>query len=55
MRKSASEASTRRGNLTQSYGSTISTPASSCFRRGFLPADDPRIRGTVAAIEKDLR
>lgn len=44
-----------RGHFTQSYGA----PAldASLLRLpliGFLPADDPRILGTVAAIERDL-
>jgi GH15 family glucan-1,4-alpha-glucosidase len=46
---------TRRGSFTQSYdrpeldASLLRMPLV-----GFLPADDPRIRGTVRAIEEDL-
>ena len=42
-------------SFVQSYGSTELD--ASCLRIvlvGFLPADDPRIRGTVEAIEKNL-
>ena len=44
-----------RGSFTQSYGgpeldaSLLRLPLV-----GFLPADDPRVRGTVAAIEREL-
>lgn len=43
------------GSFTQSYGrpeldaSLLRLPLV-----GFLPADDPRVRGTVAAIEREL-
>jgi len=45
----------RLGSFVQSYGSTVLD--ASCLRIvlvGFLPADDPRIRGTVEAIERGL-
>jgi GH15 family glucan-1,4-alpha-glucosidase len=44
-----------RNSFTQYFGGT-SLDASLLLipRVGFLPADDPRVRGTVAAIEKDL-
>ena len=45
----------RLNSFVQSYGSTELD--ASCLRIvlvGFLPADDPRIRGTVEAIEKHL-
>ncbi len=44
-----------RGTFTQSYGDRVLD--ASLLRIpsvGFLPARDPRVRGTIAAIEKDL-
>jgi GH15 family glucan-1,4-alpha-glucosidase len=44
-----------RNTFTQSYGSTDLDAALLLMPMlGFLPADDPRILGTVAAIEKEL-
>jgi GH15 family glucan-1,4-alpha-glucosidase len=47
--------SQRRGAFTQSYGSD-DLDASLLLMPlvGFLPASDPRVKGTVAAIERDL-
>jgi GH15 family glucan-1,4-alpha-glucosidase len=43
------------GAFTQSYGSrTLDASLLQIPLVGFLPADDPRVRGTVAAIERDL-
>jgi GH15 family glucan-1,4-alpha-glucosidase len=45
----------RLGSFVQAYGSSLLD--ASCLRIalvGFLPPDDPRIRGTVEAIEKSL-
>jgi GH15 family glucan-1,4-alpha-glucosidase len=47
--------STKLNSFTQSYGEN--TLDASCLRMvmvGFLPVDDPRILGTIAAIEKGL-
>ncbi|WP_246609145.1 glycoside hydrolase family 15 protein, partial [Nonomuraea rhizosphaerae] len=45
----------RRNTFTQSYGSTALDAALLLMPMiGFLPADDPRVAGTVAAIEKEL-
>jgi GH15 family glucan-1,4-alpha-glucosidase len=45
----------RIGAFTQSYGSdTLDASVLLMPHIGFLPASDPRIRGTVAAIERDL-
>ena len=44
-----------RGSFVQSYGSTaLDASALMLPLVGFLPATDPRILGTVAAIERDL-
>jgi GH15 family glucan-1,4-alpha-glucosidase len=44
-----------RGTFTQSYGSTELDAAVLLIPLvGFLPADDPRMQGTVAAIESEL-
>jgi GH15 family glucan-1,4-alpha-glucosidase len=46
---------TRRGTFTQYYGSkTLDASLLLLASVGFLPATDKRIRGTVAAIERDL-
>ena len=43
------------GSFVQSYGSTeLDASLLMIPLVGFLPADDPRVRGTVAAIEKHL-
>src|SRR5262249_37656038 len=43
------------GSFVQSYGSTeLDASLLQLAPVGFLPADDPRIRGTVAAIETSL-
>ncbi|MCO8277682.1 glycoside hydrolase family 15 protein [Actinoplanes sp. TRM 88003] len=43
------------GTFTQSYGSTALDAALLLIPRvGFLPADDPRVAGTVAAVQHDL-
>jgi len=43
------------GAFTQSYGSeALDASVLMIPRVGFLPGSDPRVRGTVAAIEKDL-
>jgi GH15 family glucan-1,4-alpha-glucosidase len=45
----------QRGTFVQSYGSTALDASLLLLPNvGFLPADDPRIRGTITAIEKDL-
>ncbi|GAA3397008.1 glycoside hydrolase family 15 protein [Cryptosporangium minutisporangium] len=45
----------KRQTFTQSYGSTELDAALLMVPLvGFLPADDPRVRGTVAAIEQEL-
>jgi GH15 family glucan-1,4-alpha-glucosidase len=46
---------TNRGTFTQSFGSS-ELDASLLLMPivGFLPPDDPRVRGTVAAIEREL-
>jgi GH15 family glucan-1,4-alpha-glucosidase len=45
----------RLGAFTQSYGSeTLDASVLLMAHSGFLPASDPRIRGTVAAIERGL-
>jgi GH15 family glucan-1,4-alpha-glucosidase len=45
----------RIGAFTQSYGSdTLDASVLMMAHVGFLPANDPRIRGTVTAIEKGL-
>jgi GH15 family glucan-1,4-alpha-glucosidase len=44
-----------RGTFTQSYGRPELDASVLCLPLvGFLPADDPRVRGTVAAIEREL-
>jgi GH15 family glucan-1,4-alpha-glucosidase len=44
-----------RGTFTQYYGSsTVDAALLLIAHVGFLPPDDPRLRGTVAAIEADL-
>jgi GH15 family glucan-1,4-alpha-glucosidase len=44
-----------RGAFTQYYGSKrVDAALLMMAQVGFLPADDPRIRGTIAAIEQDL-
>ncbi len=46
---------TTRGTFTQYYGSTTLDAATLLISTvGFLPADDPRMKGTVAAIEREL-
>ena len=46
---------TQLGAFTQSYGSTrLDASLLMMPLVGFLPADDPRVVGTVAAIERDL-
>ena len=43
------------GAFTQSYGSrSLDASLLQIPLTGFLPADDPRVHGTVAAIERDL-
>jgi GH15 family glucan-1,4-alpha-glucosidase len=43
------------GSFTQSYGSgTVDAALLLLPLVGFLPADDPRIRGTVAAVRREL-
>src|SRR5205809_1205162 len=43
------------GAFVQSYGSaTLDASLLLMPLVGFLPADDPRVRGTVSAIERDL-
>ena len=45
----------RMGAFTQSYGSEVLDASVLVIPRvGFLPGSDPRVRGTVTAIEKDL-
>jgi GH15 family glucan-1,4-alpha-glucosidase len=45
----------RRATFTQSYGSVALDAATLLIPIvGFLPPDDPRVRGTVAAIEREL-
>jgi GH15 family glucan-1,4-alpha-glucosidase len=45
----------KRGTFTQSYGSReLDAAALRIPLVGFLPADDPRVIGTVRAIERDL-
>jgi carbohydrate kinase (thermoresistant glucokinase family) len=45
----------KRGTFTQSFGgSELDASLLLIPLVGFLPADDPRVRGTVAAIERDL-
>ena len=47
---------TRRRTFTQYYGSTALDASLLLIPAvGFLPADDPRMRGTVAAVERHLR
>jgi GH15 family glucan-1,4-alpha-glucosidase len=55
-RRSASRASTpSAGPFTQFYGSTGLDAALLLLPRlGFLPADDPRMLGTLAAVEREL-
>ncbi len=44
-----------RGTFTQSYGGTALDASLLLIPRvGFLPASDPRVRGTVAAIQREL-
>ena len=44
-----------RGSFVQAYGSTqLDASLLLLPTVGFLPADDPRVRGTVAAIEREL-
>ncbi|MHB1490204.1 MAG: glycoside hydrolase family 15 protein [Cellulomonas sp.] len=44
-----------RRTFTQSYGSTALDASLLLIPRvGFLPATDPRVRGTIAAIQRDL-
>jgi GH15 family glucan-1,4-alpha-glucosidase len=44
-----------RNSFVQSYGSTALDASLLLLPQvGFLPADDPRVRGTVAAIEREL-
>ena len=44
-----------RGTFTQSYGGTALDASLLLIPRvGFLPANDPRVRGTVAAIQREL-
>jgi GH15 family glucan-1,4-alpha-glucosidase len=44
-----------RGTFTQAYGSSALDASTLLIPLvGFLPADDDRVRGTVAAIERDL-
>jgi GH15 family glucan-1,4-alpha-glucosidase len=44
-----------RGTFTQSYGSKALDAALLMIPRvGFLPGDDPRVTGTIAAIEREL-
>ena len=46
---------TERRTFTQSYGSTALDAALLLIARtGFLPWDDPRVRGTVAAVQREL-
>ncbi|MBV8479173.1 MAG: glycoside hydrolase family 15 protein, partial [Actinobacteria bacterium] len=43
------------GSFTQTYGSTeLDASLLLIPQVGFLPADDPRIRGTIEAVERDL-
>jgi GH15 family glucan-1,4-alpha-glucosidase len=45
----------RQNTFVQSYGSTaLDASLLLVALVGFLPADDPRVRGTLAAIERDL-
>jgi GH15 family glucan-1,4-alpha-glucosidase len=45
----------RVGGFTQSYGSTEMDASILVIPHvGFLPADDPRVRGTIAAVERTL-
>jgi GH15 family glucan-1,4-alpha-glucosidase len=45
----------RRNTFTQSYGSTALDASLLLIPSvGFLPADDPRVQGTIAAVERDL-
>ena len=45
----------RLGSFTQYYGSgTVDAALLMIPIVGFLPGDDPRVRGTIAAIERDL-
>jgi GH15 family glucan-1,4-alpha-glucosidase len=45
----------QRGAFTQFYGSRELDASALMFPLvGFLPGDDPRVRGTVAAIEREL-
>ncbi len=44
-----------RGTFTQSYGGTALDASLPLIPRvGFLPATDPRVHGTIAAIQQDL-
>jgi GH15 family glucan-1,4-alpha-glucosidase len=44
-----------RGSFVQSYGSThLDASLLLIPQVGFLPPDDPRVRGTIAAIEREL-
>src|SRR5205823_4055424 len=44
-----------KGSFVQSYGSTLLDASLLLIPLvGFLPPDDPRVRGTVEAIERDL-
>jgi GH15 family glucan-1,4-alpha-glucosidase len=46
---------TKRGTFVQHYGGAALDAALLLLpQTGFLPPDDPRIRGTIAAIERDL-
>jgi GH15 family glucan-1,4-alpha-glucosidase len=46
---------TTKGSFTQAYGSTaLDASLLTLPLVGFLPADDPRMTGTVAAIEREL-
>ncbi len=46
---------TSRGTFTQFYGSSELDASALMFPLvGFIPGDDPRMRGTVAAIEREL-
>jgi GH15 family glucan-1,4-alpha-glucosidase len=45
----------RRGTFTRSYGSReVDASLLLLPQVGFLPVDDPRIEGTIAAVERDL-
>ncbi len=47
--------STERNSFTQAFGGTALDASLLLLpHTGFLPSDDPRIRGTVAAIEREL-